>query len=149
LGLAGSAATPFAGRPKDWSDEYGLPNWYRNYLAVAGSCLMARRDLFESLGGFDEGFRRDRADADLCLRAREAGWEVFYNPYAAFTDHAADEVPAFADQADEDRFGRRWSRYVLGGDPYLNLNFARESSRMVLRMDGLAPNRLPTARRAA
>jgi len=45
--------------------------------AVTGACLAIGRDLWDSLGGFDEGFRNGYEDVDLCLRAREAGGRVF------------------------------------------------------------------------
>jgi GT2 family glycosyltransferase len=37
--------------------------------------------LFQHLGGFDEGYERAYfEDADLCLRAREAGARIRYQP---------------------------------------------------------------------
>ncbi|AWK90281.1 glycosyltransferase family 2 protein [Azospirillum thermophilum] len=45
---------------------------------VMGAFLMIRRDLFERLGGFDERFFVYFDDVDLCLRARQAGWEVVH-----------------------------------------------------------------------
>jgi GT2 family glycosyltransferase len=52
---------------------------------VSGACLMIRRDVYEALGGFDEGFFMYWEDADLCLRARQDGWRVSYHPGAAVT----------------------------------------------------------------
>lgn len=49
---------------------------------VAGSCLMIRTSLFRELGGFDEGFFLYWEDADLCRRARDAGWLTAYVPGA-------------------------------------------------------------------
>jgi GT2 family glycosyltransferase len=46
---------------------------------------MVRRDTYEALGGFDEGFFMYWEDADLCLRARQRGWRVHYHPGAAVT----------------------------------------------------------------
>ena len=43
---------------------------------VMGAFLMIRRDLFASLGGFDERFFVYYEDVDLCLRARQAGYAV-------------------------------------------------------------------------
>jgi GT2 family glycosyltransferase len=42
------------------------------------SCLVIRREATEEIGLFDEGFSSLYADADLCLRARLAGWHLQY-----------------------------------------------------------------------
>ena len=44
--------------------------------AVAGACLVIRRDLCERLGGFDEGYPFYFEDVDLCWRAKALGTEV-------------------------------------------------------------------------
>jgi hypothetical protein len=41
--------------------------------AVSGALMLASRDLFERLNGFDTGYRLHAEDLDLCRRAREAG----------------------------------------------------------------------------
>ena len=51
--------------------------------AVSAACMMVRRSLFETLGGFDaENFAYDLADVDLCFRARQAGYLVLWTPDA-------------------------------------------------------------------
>jgi N-acetylglucosaminyl-diphospho-decaprenol L-rhamnosyltransferase len=49
---------------------------------VTGAFMMIRRDVFESLGGFDEHFFMYWEDSDLCLRAFQAGWKTLYEPRA-------------------------------------------------------------------
>lgn len=41
--------------------------------AISGALMLASRDLFERLRGFDTGYRLHAEDLDLCRRAREAG----------------------------------------------------------------------------
>jgi GT2 family glycosyltransferase len=59
-----------------WSlDDVRSPDPYSVFTATA-ACVLVRRDVFESLGGFPEAFFAYFEDADLCWRARLAGWEV-------------------------------------------------------------------------
>lgn len=49
---------------------------------VSGACILARRACLEQTCGFDEGYFLYEEDADLCRRAREAGWRVLFTPAA-------------------------------------------------------------------
>jgi GT2 family glycosyltransferase len=48
--------------------------------AVSGAAFAIRRDVFQSLGGFDETMFLYMEDTDLSLRARLAGWKSLYAP---------------------------------------------------------------------
>jgi GT2 family glycosyltransferase len=50
--------------------------------AVTAACLLIRRDVFASLGGFDERLPVTFSDVDLCCRARERGLRVVVTPHA-------------------------------------------------------------------
>jgi N-acetylglucosaminyl-diphospho-decaprenol L-rhamnosyltransferase len=52
---------------------------------VSGACFLARRRALEELGGFDETYFMYAEDADLCWRARRAGWGIAYVPAAVVT----------------------------------------------------------------
>lgn len=45
---------------------------------VIGAFYLVRRELFESLGGFDERYFVYLEDLDFSLRARQAGWHSYY-----------------------------------------------------------------------
>jgi GT2 family glycosyltransferase len=52
---------------------------------VSGSCMLVRREVIEKIGYLDECFFAYQEDADYCLRARQAGWQVVYYPQAKIT----------------------------------------------------------------
>ncbi len=55
-------------------------------LGLGRLCLV-RREAFESVGGFDEGYFMYVEDLDLCWRLRRAGWRVLYEPAADAVHH--------------------------------------------------------------
>jgi N-acetylglucosaminyl-diphospho-decaprenol L-rhamnosyltransferase len=48
---------------------------------VSGACMVIRRDTLRDVGSLDERFFMYFEDADLCRRARAAGWLVYYLPH--------------------------------------------------------------------
>ena len=49
---------------------------------VSGSCFLIRRECWDAIGGFDEGYFMYAEDMDLCWRAWKRGWEVTFEPSA-------------------------------------------------------------------
>ena len=47
---------------------------------VSGACMVVRRETLGEISPLDERFFLYFEDVDLCRRAREAGWPVFYLP---------------------------------------------------------------------
>lgn len=47
---------------------------------VSGASLMVRREVFEQVGFLDEGFFLYFEEVDFCVRARGAGWKVWFVP---------------------------------------------------------------------
>lgn len=45
--------------------------------AVTAACCLVDREWFVGTGGLDCAYRNGFEDVDLCLRAREAGWEIY------------------------------------------------------------------------
>jgi GT2 family glycosyltransferase len=48
--------------------------------AVSGAFMLMRRSMLDEIGLMDERFWMYTEDVDLCLRAREAGYRVYYHP---------------------------------------------------------------------
>jgi len=77
-----------------WSRRGGRNNYLiagRDYDAIVdvdevpAACVLARRAVFEQVGGFDEAFRFNYEDVDWCRRVAAAGWRVVYLPSARVT----------------------------------------------------------------
>jgi GT2 family glycosyltransferase len=49
---------------------------------ATGCALLIHRNVFETLGGFDEQFESYNEDYDFCFRARRAGFSIGYCPQA-------------------------------------------------------------------
>ncbi|MFG1203560.1 glycosyltransferase family 2 protein [Xanthobacter aminoxidans] len=55
----------------------------QNLSAVTAACLLIRRDVWNAIGPLDAvRFAEDCNDIDLCLRARRAGYDVVWTPFA-------------------------------------------------------------------
>jgi N-acetylglucosaminyl-diphospho-decaprenol L-rhamnosyltransferase len=54
---------------------------------VTGCGMLIRRDCFEAIGGFDPRYFLYYEDADLCRRARTAGWTVWHDPALQVIHH--------------------------------------------------------------
>jgi hypothetical protein len=50
--------------------------------ALSGSCMVIRREVIDQIGYLDEQFFAYQEDTDFCIRARQAGWKVYYYPRA-------------------------------------------------------------------
>ncbi len=63
---------------------------------LSGSCLLVRREAFEAVGGFDEGFFMYFEDLDLCERIGRAGWDNVYVPSVLVTHAGGHSTRAHA-----------------------------------------------------
>ena len=67
----------------DWWDFKGE----RDVEQPPGACLLVRKDLLDSLGGFDERFPMFFNDVDLCLRIHQAGYRIRYTDNTRIVHH--------------------------------------------------------------
>ncbi|MCX7853027.1 MAG: glycosyltransferase family 2 protein [Caldilineales bacterium] len=56
---------------------------------VVGAAMLVRREVYEQIGGLDEGFFMYAEEMDWCRRAQAAGWKVAYDPAAVVIHHEA------------------------------------------------------------
>ena len=64
------------------STKFCIPHQAEPVAWVSGAFLCCRRSIWKDIGGFDEKFFLYYEDVDLCLRATQAGWEVWHVPEA-------------------------------------------------------------------
>ncbi len=84
--------------------------------AVTAASVMVRREAFEAVGGFDEGYFLYLEDSDLCLKMRQSGWKVYFTPFAEalHEEHASSKTRPGLDkiiEASVDRFTQKWELY--------------------------------------
>ena len=124
IGLNGSAGHVFMGQPAGPEEYAHYASVVRNYGAVTGALMAYRKDVFDSLGGFDEFFRVDYNDIDFCLRCIEKGYRVVYTPYAKLFHFHNSTFNRSHDMSHERaEFLRRWQSWV-DRDPYCGTHLA-------------------------
>ncbi len=88
-----------------------LPMIYkrRYFQAVTAACMMVKRDVYLRLGGMDEGYRNGWEDVDFCLRARQQGFRIVYEPGAELV-HYTEQTSGRKDHEEDNarRFLMTW-----------------------------------------
>lgn len=105
----------------------------QNLSACTAACLLMRKDVFDEVGGLDEGFAVAFNDVDLCMKIREAGYLIVFTPYAEFY-HYESKSRGFEDSPEKiarfnseiNRFFGKWKKELDAGDPYYNPNLTLE-----------------------
>ena len=64
-----------------WEGD-ALPEDVTQAPTISGACFAMRREDFDAVGGFDEGYFLHVEDVDLCWRVRQAGGQVLFHPKA-------------------------------------------------------------------
>lgn len=124
--VAGHAHRHF---PRESDGYCGRLRMVQNVSAVTGACLMLRREVFEHVSGFDEGFEVALGDVDLCLAVADAGYRVLWTPYAELIHHESKSRGNDAHPANQARFEQEIKRFqakwpeALQVDPYYHPNF--------------------------
>ncbi len=104
----------------------------REVSAVTAACLLMRRDAFEAVQGYDEGFVVGFGDTDLCLRTQQAGYRVIFCGHATLIHHESytrgkSDGGRDPHPQDSARFIARWKDLLKTGDPYYNPNLSHFS----------------------
>lgn len=102
-----------------------------NFSAVSISCMAARREVFEAVGGFDaENLPNKFFDADFCLKLGEKNYRIVFTPYSELvkTDEKKRLNAQKAPTAEErDYFVRKWRKFIER-DPFYNPNLSKKDA---------------------
>jgi GT2 family glycosyltransferase/tRNA A-37 threonylcarbamoyl transferase component Bud32 len=93
------------------ADAIGV-NRRREFQCVTAACMLIRKDVFEDVGAFDEGYRNGFEDVDLCLRISEQGHRIIYQPKSVLY-HLESQTPGRKthDQENGRRLLARWQKH--------------------------------------
>jgi GT2 family glycosyltransferase/glycosyltransferase involved in cell wall biosynthesis len=114
----------------------------------SAACLLVRKDLFTSVGGFDDRYAPAYyEDADVCLSIRQAGYKVVYQPNAVVFHvefGSSDGGQGIALQLrNRDRFIAKWASLLRGQSSPLPghdlVARERRPGRRILVIDDLVP----------
>lgn len=141
MGIRIIAGHYFRGEAGDSKGYYGRLSYAQEVSAVTAACMMIPRRVYEEMHGLDESFSVVFNDVDLCLRIREAGYNIVWTPWAELThyesksrgtDTETEEKKRFF-VGETNRFLRKWYRVLEEGDPYYNPNLTRDKEDFSLR----------------
>ena len=131
MGVCGCAANLCPLYPRDHEGYMSRLAVASNMSACTAACLMVTAAAFDAVGGYEESLAVSFNDVDLCLKLREKGWLIVFNPVAECYHHESisrgyDNKGAKKARMEREKelLRERWpSYYVPGGDPYYNPNF--------------------------
>ncbi|MET0109382.1 MAG: glycosyltransferase [Candidatus Thiodiazotropha sp.] len=144
LGLGGVAGHAMKYSSKDNKGYMGRSVLIQNYTAVTAACLLLRRDVFDTVDGFDsEHLAVAFNDVDLCIRIYQAGYYNLWTPYAELYHHesasrGAEDTPEkqkrFSGEAEYmlEKYGP-----LLQRDPAYNPNLTRIAEDFSLNWKGV------------
>jgi GT2 family glycosyltransferase len=127
LGMRGTADHTMRRFPIEADGYAGSLACAREVSVVTGACLMIRKPVFETIGGFNFHFFTAYQDVDLCLRLRARGLRVICTPRALLLHHEFVSRPSYYyDIIDRMLLLDQWEEVIERGDPYYNPNLDLE-----------------------
>jgi len=140
IGFGGIAGHTFIGLHEVQNSYFHRALTAQDYSAVTAACLLTKKELFLSVGGFTEELAVAFNDIDYCLKVRATGKLVVYNPYALLHHYESksrglEDTPEKVERFNREvvRFMKRWPEILEQGDPYYNPNLTLRKSNFALR----------------
>ena len=134
VGIGGIAGNRFKSIPKNGHGYFAEESMIQNLSAVTAACIMTPKKIYEEVGFMDEALAVAFNDVDFCLKIREKGYLVVYNPYVEFI-HYESKSRGLEDTPEKKRrfkneintFEKRWQNFLDQGDPYYNINLSLDT----------------------
>ena len=140
VGYRRAAAHVAIGNDGSDAGYFGRTICAQEYSAVTAACMMVKKDCFEEIGGFEEDLQIAYNDVDLCLKAREKGYLVVYNPAVQLYHYesrsrGADITPDKQKRFEKEKYflRKRWKKFFEKGDPFYNPNLTLKDTLFTLR----------------
>ncbi len=142
VGFGGIAGHCFVQQPRGSTGYCHRIICAQDYSAVTAACMLVDRKAFDRVGGLSPELAVAFNDIDFCLKLRQAGYLIVYNPYAELyhyesksrgLDNTPDKVARFNKEIAT--FAKRWPEILQKGDPYYNPNLTLDSQDFSLRRD--------------
>ncbi|MCD8081935.1 MAG: glycosyltransferase family 2 protein [Clostridiales bacterium] len=140
VGFGGIAGHTFIGLHEAENSYFHRAMCTQDYSAVTAACMMTKAELFRQVGGFTEELAVAFNDIDYCMKVRETGRLVVYNPYAVMYHYESksrglEDTPEKVARFNREIaiFARRWPDILKNGDPYYNPNLTLRKSNFALR----------------
>lgn len=142
IGIGGVAGHVFKNLPKGIHGYFSKDAMIQNLSAVTAACIMTPKSIYDEVGYMDEKFKVAFNDVDFCLKIRQTGKLIVYNPYVQFT-HYESKSRGFEDtpekkkrfQSEVDRFHDKWQSVLDKGDPYYNKNLRLDNDQCAIRTE--------------
>lgn len=106
----------------------------QNLSAVTAACIMTPKKIYEEVGFMDETLAVAFNDVDFCLKIREKGYLIVYNPFVEFTHYESKSRGLENTPAKKKRFrneinyfSNKWQNFLDEGDPYYNINLSMDT----------------------
>jgi GT2 family glycosyltransferase len=129
IGLYDPAVPAMRGFEARGDGYYGSLSVAREVSAIGMDCMLVRRSDFEAVGGFEQAYRRQFHDHDLCLRLRSRALSVVCAPEPTTIDHTTEaRRRSDFDVIDRALFVDRWWDRLAAGDPYYSPSFFRAAA---------------------
>ncbi len=140
VGFGGIAGHCFVMQPRGNTGYCHRIICAQDYSAVTAACMMVDAKVFKEVNGLSGDLAVAFNDIDFCLRVREAGYLIVYNPYAELyhfesksrgLEDTPEKVSRF--NSEIDKFEKRWGDFLEKGDPYYSPNLTLDSQDFSLR----------------
>lgn len=142
IGIGGVAGHVFKNIPKGMHGYFSKDAMIQNLSAVTAACIMTPREVYDEVGFMDESFKVAFNDVDFCLKIRETGKLIVYNPYVQFTHYESksrgfEDTPEKKKRFDGEikRFHEKWQKVLDEGDPYYNINLRLDNDQCAIRTE--------------